>query len=68
MAGKTVKFTVSQDAAAYLQWLAKNVVPEETPDLVARHLVMKQIEQMRRDHRKEEPSLGDLPPAEEEKK
>jgi hypothetical protein len=65
MAGKTVKFTLSPDAAAYLQWLAKNVVPEETPDLVARHLVMKQIEEMRRTHRKDEPPLSDLPPAKE---
>jgi hypothetical protein len=69
MPGKPIKFTLSQDAAAYLQWLAKNIVPEETPDLVARHLVMKQIEKMRRaHHRKEEPPFSELPPAEEERK
>lgn len=68
MAGRTIKFTISQEAAAYLQWLAKNVIPEETPDLVARHLVMRQIEKMRREHRKDEPGLPDLPPVPDEKK
>jgi len=68
MAGRTIKFTVSQETAAYLQWLAKNIVPEDTVDAVARHLVMQQIDGMRRANRKEEPAFSEMPPAADEKK
>lgn len=59
-AGKQIKFTVSKEAAAYLRWYAKNILMEETEDDAARHMMMKQLEKMRRAHRKEDPQAADL--------
>lgn len=61
MAGKPLKFTLSKEAVAYLQWYAKTVLLEETADQAARHLVLKQVEEIRRAHRKDDPNPADLP-------
>ena len=58
-----IKFTVTEEAAAYLRWLARNVLFEKTENDAARHLMMVQIEKTRREHRKDEPSPEDLTPA-----
>jgi hypothetical protein len=60
-----IKFTVTAEAAAYLRWLARNILFEKTENDAARHLMMKQLEQARRVYRKEEPSPEDLTPVEE---
>jgi hypothetical protein len=60
MPGKQIKFTLSQEAVTYLRWYAKNILLESTEDEAARHLVMKQIELLRREFRKEDPSPQDL--------
>lgn len=61
-AGVSIKFTVTKEAAAYLRWFARNIVLEETEHDAARHLMMKQLEETRRAHRKEEPNPEDLAP------
>jgi len=61
-AGKQIKFTVSKEAAAYLRWYANNVLMEETEDDAARHLMMKQLEKIRRTYRKDDPMPADLMP------
>jgi hypothetical protein len=61
MAGKPVKFTLSKEAVAYLRWYAKTVLLEETAEDAARHLLLKQIEAIRREHRKDDPDPGTLP-------
>ena len=53
----TIKFTVDGRAAAYLRWLSRNIVLEKSVDLVARHLVMQQIERLRRKYHRGEPPL-----------
>lgn len=63
-----IRFSVPGETVAYLRWYAKNILTEESEHQAARHLMMKQIETMRRQHRKDEPPLTELPPVEEEKK
>lgn len=60
--GVQVKFTISEQAAAYLRWFAKNILFESTEHDAARHLMMAKLEEIRRLYRKEEPSLEDLVP------
>lgn len=64
-AGKQIKFTISKDAAAYLRWYARNILMEETEDDAARFLMMKQLEKVRRAHRKDDPAAADLLPSPE---
>ncbi len=58
-----IRFSVSNEAAAYLRWLAKNILLEDSEHQAARHLMLKQLEEMRRAHRKDDPTLADLPVA-----
>lgn len=58
-----IKFTVSDEAVAYLRWFARNILFEKTEGDAARHLMMKQLEEIRRAHRKDEPSPEDLAPS-----
>jgi hypothetical protein len=60
MAGKQIKFTVTAEAVAYLRWFARNILFEGSEHDAARHLMMRQLEETRRKHRKEEPSTDDL--------
>lgn len=57
-----IRFTVTGKAAAYLRWLAKNVLFEGSENDAARHLMMVQLEKTRREHRKDEPAPEDLAP------
>ncbi len=56
-----IKFTLSKEAAAYLRWFARTILLEDTEHDAARHLMMMQLEKMRRAHRGDDPSLNDLP-------
>lgn len=67
MAGIQIKFTVTKEAATYLRWYAKSVLFEETEHDAARHLMMKQLEKMRRAHRKDDPASDDLTPLPDQK-
>ena len=60
--GTQIKFTVTGHAAAYLRWFAKNILFEENEHLAARHLMLTRLEEVRRIHRKDEPSENDLAP------
>ena len=61
---RQISFTVTDETAAYLRWL-RTVIPERTEDLVARHLLMRQVEEMRRKYGPTEPnSLSEIPSAE----
>ena len=55
--GTQLKFTVSNEARAYLRWYARNILFEETEDLAARHLMMRGLEIMRREYRGSEPGF-----------
>jgi len=55
-----IRFTITDEAVAYLRWLARNVLFEKTEHDAARHLMMSRLEQTRRKHRKDEPSPDDL--------
>jgi len=61
-----IKFTVTGEAAAYLRWFAHNILFEKSEDLAARHLLMKQLERMRRQYRKDDPAPEDLTPVPEQ--
>lgn len=50
-----ISFTVSEHSHAYLKWLSKNVILENTENQVARHLTMDAIERMRRKYGPPEP-------------
>lgn len=60
--GLQIKFTVTDHAAAYLRWLAKNILFEATEHDAARHLMMTKLEEQRRLYRRDEPSQDDLAP------
>jgi len=62
MPGIQIKFTVSEQSAAYLRWVAKNILFETTEHEAARHLMMTRLEELRRAYRKDEPSPEDLAP------
>jgi hypothetical protein len=57
-----IKFSVTDEAVAYLRWFARNVLFEKSENDAARYLMMKQLEKTRRMHRKDEPSPEDLVP------
>ncbi len=60
-----ISYRISERTAAYLRWLSRNVIPEKTESLVARHLMMSAIEQMRREHGPPEPhSIAEMDGAE----
>ena len=50
-----ISFSVTDEAAAYLRWLARNILFEKTENLAARHLMMYRLEEMRRQFRRDEP-------------
>ena len=63
----TIKFTVTEEAEAYLLWYARNIIFEDTASLAARHMMMTRLEQVRHQRRPQEPAPEDLkpvPPAE----
>ncbi len=64
-----IKFTVSDEAVAYLRWLAKHVLSEKNEHDAARHLMMRQFEKTRRKDRPGGPTSDEikafLPAAEE---
>tara|TARA_R110002051_G_scaffold112802_1_gene185490 strand:- start:808 stop:1032 length:225 start_codon:yes stop_codon:yes gene_type:complete len=55
-----IKFSVSDQAEAYLDWMAREVLFVKTPSAAAKHLMMSQLEHVRRTHRHTEPSSADL--------
>ena len=55
-----IRFTVTDEAVAYLKWLARNILFEKTEHDAARHLMMTRLEQSRREYRRDEPSPDDL--------
>lgn len=55
-----IKFTVSEQAEAYLEWMAREILFVKTANAAAKHLMMCQLEQVRRTYRKHEPTPGDL--------
>jgi hypothetical protein len=58
--GEQVKFTVTAEAVAFLRWYARNILFEDSAHDAARHLMMRQLERIRRAHRKEDPTPEDL--------
>jgi hypothetical protein len=60
MAGKQIKFTVPDATIAYLRWLAKNILFEDDENGAARHLMMKQLEETRRNNRSSEPTADEI--------
>jgi hypothetical protein len=57
-----LKFSVTEEAAAYLRWVARNILFEKDENAAARHLMMKELENTRRAHRRDEPGPEDLLP------
>ena len=55
-----VKFTVSTRTAAYLRWLADNVLLVKSPHEAAHHLMRLSLAEMRRGGALSEPSGADL--------
>lgn len=63
-----IKFTVTDEAARYLHWFARNIIFEKTAHDGARHMMMIQLEKARRKYRREDPApenLAALSPQEE---
>jgi len=55
-----ISFSVTDEAAAYLRWLARNILFERSEHTAARHLMMRSLEETRRQFRRDEPSSDDL--------
>ncbi len=55
-----IQFTVTEEAAAYLRWYGREILFEKSENLAARHLMMHRLEEIRRQHRRDEPSPADL--------
>ncbi len=55
-----IKFSVTNEAAAYLRWYARNILFESSENQAARHLMMVRLEEVRRQYRRDEPSPNDL--------
>lgn len=55
-----IQFSITEEAAAYLRWYARQILFEKTEDLAARHLMMYRLEEIRQQHRRDEPSPDDL--------
>ena len=62
-----IQFTVTDEAVAYLKWLARNVLFEKSEHMEARHLMMSRLEETRRQYRRDEPSPDELPVSESAK-
>lgn len=60
MADNQTKFTLSEDARCYLEWLAQEVLFVKTGNEAAKHLVVRQIEVMRREHRQFDPPMSEI--------
>ena len=55
-----ITFTVDARAVAYLRWLARNVLLEKDENGAARGLLMRRLEELRRQHgRHDEPTEPD---------
>lgn len=57
-----IRFTVSDEAAAYLRWVARNILFEKSEHEAARAFMMHRLEEVRRQHRRDEPAAEDLMP------
>ncbi|MCH7794378.1 MAG: hypothetical protein IH900_04460 [Proteobacteria bacterium] len=55
-----IKFSVTNEAAAYLRWFARNILFESSENQAARHLMMTRLEETRRQYRRDEPGPDDL--------
>ena len=55
-----ISCSVTDEAAAYLRWLARNILFERSEHLAARHLMMHRLEETRRQYRRDEPGPDDL--------
>ncbi len=55
-----LRFSVTDEAAAYLRWLARNILFEKSEHDAARHLMMYRLEETRRQYRRDEPGPEDL--------
>ncbi len=55
-----IQFTVTKEAAAYLRWYAREILFEKSENQVARHFMIHRLEEVRRQHRRDEPSPADL--------
>lgn len=55
-----IKFSISDEAAAYLRWLARNILFVKSEDAAAKHLMAVQLGKTRRKYRREEPAPEDL--------
>ena len=55
-----IKFSVSDEAVAYLKWLARNIFFVKTEHEAAKQLMMHRLEESRRLHRRDEPGPDDL--------
>lgn len=55
-----IKFTITKQAEAYLNWMAREILFVKTANTAAKHLMMCQLEGVRRKHRKDEPGAADL--------
>ena len=55
-----IHFTVTEKAAAYLRWYARNVLFEKSANAAARHMMLHRLEGLRHENRKSEPGHDDL--------
>ena len=60
MADGQVKFTLTDDARGYLRWLGAEVLFLKTEHDVAKYLVTRQIEILRRENKGRDPSTADI--------
>ncbi|WP_375551153.1 hypothetical protein [Rhodophyticola porphyridii] len=60
MKNRQITFTVTLEAAAYLRWLADNVLFEKSESLAAKHLMMDGLTRSRRKNMAEEPGVDHL--------
>ena len=60
MADGQVKFTLTDDARSYLKWLGGEVLFLKTEHEVAKYLVTRQIELLRRENRGSDPSIVEI--------
>ena len=57
---RQLKFSVTDEAAAYLRWLARHVLLLKSEHDAAKHLMETRLEEIRRQHRHDEPMPGEL--------
>jgi len=58
-----IKFTVTDEAATYLRWVAKNILFEKNEHDAARHFMLQELAKSRRKYRQEEPAVEGFPVA-----